>query len=67
MIFCLVHVGCHLFQSSGNRPKKIDINKLKLKNVDKKLAETILGEIIDTGPRVDFNDIGKSSITGFQY
>ncbi|XP_063428259.1 spastin-like isoform X2 [Mytilus trossulus] len=41
----------------SNRPKKIDINRLKLKNVDKKLAETILGEIIDTGPHVDFKDI----------
>lgn len=41
----------------SNRPKKIDISRLKLKNVDRKLAETILGEIIDTGPCVEFKDI----------
>ncbi|XP_052058183.1 spastin-like isoform X2 [Mytilus californianus] len=41
----------------SNHPRKIDLNRLKLKNVDKKLAETILGEIIDTGPHVDFKDI----------
>lgn len=48
-----------IFQLASNRPRKIDINRLKLKNVDKKLAETILGEIIDTEPNVDFKDIGE--------
>lgn len=32
---------------------------MKLKNVDKNIAETILNEILDTGPSVTFKDIGK--------
>jgi len=32
---------------------------LNLKGVDKKLAETILNEIVDSGPSVIFHDIGK--------
>lgn len=37
--------------------KPPDIKNLKLKGVDKKLAETILNEVIDSGPPVAFNDI----------
>lgn len=37
-----------------------DIKNLNLKGVDKKLAETILNEIIDSGPAVSFQDIGKT-------
>lgn len=49
-------------QLPSNRPNKIDISRLKLKNVDRKLAETILGEVIDTGPSVDFKDIGMYKV-----
>ena len=31
-----------------------------LKNVDKKLAESIMNEIVDGGPIIKFSDIGKS-------
>ncbi|XP_005099700.2 spastin isoform X1 [Aplysia californica] len=34
-----------------------DISNVKLKNVDKKLADTILSEIVDQGPSVTFSDI----------
>lgn len=34
-----------------------DIKNLKLKGIDKKLAETILNEVIDSGPPVAFSDI----------
>ncbi|XP_034323899.1 spastin-like isoform X3 [Crassostrea angulata] len=37
--------------------KKPDLSKMKLKNVDKNIAETILNEILDTGPTVTFKDI----------
>ncbi|XP_076464285.1 spastin-like isoform X2 [Babylonia areolata] len=33
------------------------LSNIKLNNVDKKLADLILGEIIDCGPKVDFKDI----------
>ena len=36
-----------------------DISNVKLKNVDKKLADLILSEIVDNGPRVDFKDVGQ--------
>ena len=36
-----------------------DISNVKLKNVDKKLADLILSEIVDSGPRVDFKDVGQ--------
>ena len=49
-----------LFQSTPDRRPR-DIKSLKLKGVDKKLAETILNEIIDTGPPVTFADIGETS------
>ena len=32
------------------------------KNVDKKLADAILNEIIDGGPLIEFTDIGKNKI-----
>ncbi|CAL1527099.1 unnamed protein product [Lymnaea stagnalis] len=34
-----------------------DLSNVKLKNVDKKLADVILGEIIDTGQEILFSDI----------
>ncbi|XP_045166158.2 spastin-like isoform X2 [Mercenaria mercenaria] len=37
------------------KPK--DLKNLNLKGVDKKLAETILNEVIDSGPPVSFQDI----------
>ncbi|XP_062621876.1 spastin-like isoform X1 [Saccostrea cucullata] len=40
----------------GNK-KRPDLSKIKLKNVDKNIAETILNEILDTGPAVTFKDI----------
>ncbi|XP_022332856.1 spastin-like isoform X2 [Crassostrea virginica] len=40
----------------GNK-KRPDLSKMKLKNVDKNIAETILNEILDTGPSVTFKDI----------
>ncbi|XP_061173837.1 spastin-like isoform X2 [Saccostrea echinata] len=40
----------------GNK-KRPDLSKIKLKNVDKNIAETILNEILDTGPTVTFKDI----------
>ena len=36
-----------------------NVSNIKLKNVDKKLADLILGEIVDSGPRVDFTDVGQ--------
>ncbi|XP_052273931.1 spastin-like isoform X2 [Dreissena polymorpha] len=48
-------------QNSNTKPapdrKTRDVKNLKLKGVDKKLAETILNEIIDSGPPVTFQDI----------
>lgn len=41
----------------STRKPRIDIKNLTLKGVDKKLAETILDEIIDSGPPVSFEDI----------
>ena len=54
-----------LFQGTGSNKgtptrKALDVKNLKLKGVDKKLAETILNEVIDSGPPVAFSDIGKS-------
>ncbi|XP_060577940.1 spastin-like isoform X2 [Ruditapes philippinarum] len=44
--------------ANKNTPKKPkDIKNLNLKGVDKKLAETILNEVIDNGPAVSFQDI----------
>ncbi|XP_069118122.1 spastin-like isoform X2 [Argopecten irradians] len=50
------HQRQHSQQNPGARPKK-DLSSLKLKNIDKKLAETIINEIVDTGPPVQFKDI----------
>ncbi|XP_076442113.1 spastin-like isoform X2 [Babylonia areolata] len=52
----------HTRQSSQPEPLKNnegrrDISNIKLKNVDKKLADLILGEIVDSSPRVDFKDV----------
>ncbi|XP_048737163.2 spastin-like isoform X3 [Ostrea edulis] len=37
--------------------RRPDLSKMKLKNVDKNIAETILNEILDTGPTVTFKDV----------
>ncbi|KAK7104342.1 spastin-like isoform X1 [Littorina saxatilis] len=42
-----------LKNNDGNR----DVSNVKLKNCDKKLADLILSEIVDSGPRVDFKDV----------
>ncbi|KAI8744532.1 spastin isoform X2, partial [Biomphalaria glabrata] len=34
-----------------------DLSNIKLKNVDKKLADVILGEILDSGQEILFSDI----------
>ena len=39
--------------------KAKDIKNLKLKGIDKDLAEKIINEIIDSGPQVTLQDIGK--------
>ena len=62
LIWCLTTTG--FFQNTGSNKgtptrKPPDVKNLKLKGVDKKLAETILNEVIDSGPPVSFNDIGK--------
>lgn len=49
----------HLLQNPGGRPSRKDLSSLKLKNIDKKLAETIINEIVDSGPPVEFKDIGE--------
>ena len=36
----------------------------RLKNVDSKLAHKILDEVVDSGPRVAFDDIGKWDMFG---
>ncbi|XP_025104432.1 spastin-like isoform X2 [Pomacea canaliculata] len=41
-----------------NNDGKRDITSAKLKNVDKKLADLILSEVVDQGPCVSFKDIG---------
>ncbi|BFZ07348.1 hypothetical protein BsWGS_10387 [Bradybaena similaris] len=41
----------------SNVSSKRDISNIKLKNVDKKLADVILGEIVDQGQDVTFNEI----------
>ncbi|XP_033735827.1 spastin-like isoform X2 [Pecten maximus] len=51
------HQRQHSQQNPGGRPAKKDLSSLKLKNIDKKLAETIINEIVDTGPPVQFKDI----------
>ncbi|KAL4238170.1 hypothetical protein ACF0H5_002882 [Mactra antiquata] len=43
--------------NKGTPKKKRDMKNLNIKGVDKKLAETILNEIIDSGPPVSFQDI----------
>lgn len=40
---------------------------MKLKNVDKNIAETILNEILDTGPTVTFKDIGECRQVPYMY
>nr|KAG5712291.1 hypothetical protein BaRGS_023870 [Batillaria attramentaria] len=40
-----------------NADGKRDLSNVKLKNVDKKLADLILSEIVDSGPSVSFKDI----------
>ena len=42
-----------------------DVSNIKLKNVDKKMADAILSEVIDQGPSVTFADIGKSQVLSF--
>lgn len=42
--------------------RRPDLSKMKLKNVDKNIAETILNEILDTGPTVTFKDVGKYTL-----
>jgi len=37
--------------------------KLKIPNLDDKLVEFILDEIVDSGQTVKFSDIGKPSLT----
>ncbi|KAL5009377.1 hypothetical protein ScPMuIL_014958 [Solemya velum] len=44
-----------------NKPKR-DLKDLNLKNVDKKLAATILNEVVDQGPPVRFKDIAGQDI-----
>ncbi|CAG5135741.1 unnamed protein product [Candidula unifasciata] len=41
----------------SNVSSKRDISNIKLKNVDKKLADVILGEIVDQGQDVTFSEI----------
>ncbi|KAL8610922.1 hypothetical protein ACOMHN_042540 [Nucella lapillus] len=38
------------------------LSGVKLKNVDKKFADIILGEIVDIGPKVDFKDVAGQEI-----
>ncbi|XP_021344238.1 spastin-like, partial [Mizuhopecten yessoensis] len=51
------HQRQHSQQNPGGRPVRKELSSLKLKNIDKKLAETIFNEIVDNGPPVQFTDI----------
>lgn len=55
MQFCM-----YLFKAKLT-PKVIAGLTSHFKNVDKKMAEAILNEVIDGGPVVSFSDIGKCS------
>ena len=58
---CVRTCVCVCFQPLKNNDSGHgrDISNVKLKNVDKKLADLILSEIVDNGPRVDFKDVGQ--------
>ena len=58
---CVCARVCACFQTLKNNDSGHgrDISNIKLKNVDKKLADLILSEIVDNGPRVDFKDVGQ--------
>ena len=53
------------FQANRNtppsKPRKLSKSG-NFKNVDKKLANLILDEIVDQGPPTSFSDIGKSAM-----
>lgn len=57
--FVFLFQNSFLFYQAPGSKKKPDLSKMKLKNVDKNIAETILNEILDTGPTVTFKDIGE--------
>ena len=57
----LTFVFSFCFQSQNKRSRiqtKAGLPE-RLKNVDKKMANLVLNEIVDQGPTVTFNDIGK--------
>ena len=51
----------HQSQNKRSRIQKKAGLPERLKNVDKKMANLVLNEIVDQGPTVTFNDIGKQS------
>ena len=57
----LAFVFSFCFQSQNKRSRIQKTSGLpeRLKNVDKKMANLVLNEIVDQGPTVTFNDIGK--------